>query len=90
MKKKNISEKIIDNDWFWVIVIFIVCFVSYFLLVQAWRITSPNYPPANALDLKIRLPENREDWLVRRANGVCPFDAADFDWKDPFAGFRNC
>ncbi|MBN1915864.1 hypothetical protein JW796_02595 [Candidatus Dojkabacteria bacterium] len=90
MKKHRAIKKLLENDWTWVVIIFIVTMMGYIFLVQVWKNTSSLYPPANSLDHEIRLPENRGDWLVRRENGVCPFDAGKFNLKDPFAGFRNC
>lgn len=90
MRKKTVSKKLLDNDLVWVVIIFVATMTLYVLLVQVWKITSPTYPPADAFDHVVRLPENKSEWLIRRAHGVCPFDAMNFEIKDPFAGFKDC
>jgi len=44
--------------------------VIYLLLVQIWKGTSPNNPPANFIDLQVKTPVEVDDWMVRRKNGV--------------------
>ncbi|MBN1331410.1 DUF2085 domain-containing protein [Candidatus Dojkabacteria bacterium] len=52
-------------------------FVFYIFLIGLWNITATNYPPENILDSNVKLPENEEDWFVRRRDGYCPASLED-------------
>lgn len=57
-----------------VLSLFGLLFFVYVCLVGLWSITSGDYKPENILDSKVKLPEDKDEWLERRKNGLCPVD----------------
>lgn len=57
-----------------VLITFISLFVLYLGLIGLWEITSSEYEPINVLDSSSRFPADKDEWLVRRKNGLCPTD----------------
>ena len=84
------KKRILNNNWFWVGIIFTTMMVVYLILIQLWNITSTEYKPVGVLDNVSRAPEDVDDWFIRREHGVCPFDFRLYDIKKPFKGFENC
>ena len=86
----GLIHKIRNNTWFWIGIAFVIMVVGHLVIIQIWDQTSSVIKPANALELEVKTPVEVDDWLVRRGNGVCPFDANDFDISDPGKGFTDC
>ncbi|MBD3280799.1 DUF2085 domain-containing protein [Candidatus Dojkabacteria bacterium] len=53
-------------------VLLILLSIFYIMLVSVWNLTSEEYKPENMLDSNVKLPENDEEWFLRRQNGYCP------------------
>lgn len=85
-------NKLIKNNeslvWAFGVIIFMLAL--YLIEVQIWNVTSPTYKPANFVDFEVKTPLDKEEWLVRREHGVCPFNTNDFDPSEPLQGFKNC
>lgn len=63
---KNVKNK----TWFRLLMIYICLFFIYIFMVFAWKITSPDYPPHNFLDHKVREAPSVEEWIEQRC-GHC-------------------
>lgn len=66
--KSRESNKIRNFKFFAVIIM--ICFVSYLLFVQIWRITSPNYGPYGILDHRRYFPGVNYEEVERGGHGV--------------------
>ncbi len=62
----------------------------YLVQVQVWNLTSDKVKPANFADLEVKTPGENRKFLIRREDGICPFDTNNFEITDPLKGFRNC
>lgn len=73
--KVNVLGKLLNINAITVGLIAFTLYFGYYLgLVQVWRLTSPNYPPANVVDQVVRAPEQDDLTINRREHGICPVE----------------
>lgn len=71
------KKKVETKSWKIIISIFTICFIFYEILLGVWYITSKDYRPLNVIDHTSRLPENKNEWFIRRKHATCPTDLED-------------
>jgi hypothetical protein len=85
-------KKMLKNNesivWAFIVVAFMM--VLYLVQIQIWNVTSDTIKPANVVDLEVKTPLEKGKFLIRREDGICPFDTNNFDLTNPFQGYQNC
>ena len=72
IRKSKTSKNISKLTYFGVALVGLLVF--YIGLIGIWDVTSKNYDPENILDSNVKLPEDSNEWFVRRQHGYCPRD----------------
>lgn len=66
----NLTKGLADSNWRIVLSLLISMIIVYLVIIQFWLKTSTEFVPSNWMDSDIRIPLNKEEWFVRRGNGI--------------------
>jgi len=69
-KEASLKKPFGESNWRVVLTLALLMLIVYISFVHIWRKTSTEFVPSNWIDSEIRIPADREEWFVRRRNGI--------------------
>lgn len=70
INEDNMKNGLGESNWRVVLSLVLLMIVVYIFFIQIWQKTSTKFVPSNWIDSEIRIPADREEWFVRRRNGI--------------------
>lgn len=70
INEDNMKNGLGESNWRVVLSLVLLMIVVYIFFIHVWRKTSTEFVPSNWIDSEIRIPADREEWFVRRRNGI--------------------
>lgn len=70
INEDNMKNGLGESNWRVVLSLVLLMIVVYIFFIHIWQKTSTEFVPSNWIDSEIRIPADREEWFVRRRNGI--------------------
>lgn len=70
MGNQDVNKGFGESDWRVVLSLMTFMIIIYLIFIQIWLKTSTQYIPSNWIDSEVRIPADKEEWFVRRKNGI--------------------